>query len=61
EPKQIICETLSRALAYPVYALFDSFFESPAKIFTASASIVSGLNAAFAADGISGPNILSEN
>ena len=56
-PAQTIGETLSRAMAYPVFALFDSFFSSSAKIFTASASLNSGLTAALAADGVAGPDL----
>jgi 2-methylcitrate dehydratase PrpD len=54
----VIRETLSRAMAYPCFALFDSFFSSSAKIFTASSSLGAGLSAALAADGVAGPDFL---
>lgn len=56
----IIRETVSRAMAYPVFALFDSFFSSSAKIFTASSSLNAGLTAALAADGVAGPDLFRE-
>ncbi len=55
-----IRETISRAMAFPVYALFDSFFSSSAKVFTASSSLNAGLTAALAADGIAGPDLFRD-
>lgn len=59
-PADTIRETISRAMAFPVFALFDSFFSSSAKIFTASSALTSGLNAALAADGVHGPDLFRE-
>jgi len=57
---QILRETISRAMAFPVFALFDSFFSSSAKIFTASSSLAAGLRAALAAEGVAGPDLFRE-
>lgn len=60
-PQQVIKETISRAMAFPCFALFDSFFSSSAKIFTGSSSLAAGLSAALAADGVAGPDLFQEN
>ena len=60
DPAAKIRETVSRAMAFPVFALFDSFFSSSAKIFTASSSLNAGLTAALAADAVAGPDLFRE-
>lgn len=60
DPAATLRSTLSRAMAFPVYALFDSFFSSSAKIFTASSSLAAGLSAALAADGVDGPDLFRD-
>lgn len=57
QPADTLRSAISRAMAFPCYALFDSFFSSSAKIFTASSSLHAGLTAVFAADEITGPDL----
>lgn len=59
-PQQVLRDTLTRAMAHPIFALFDSFFSSSAKIHTASASLAAGLTAALSAEGVPGPDFMHE-